>query len=400
MSTFSSKPKTTLELTAQIVTFASQTIPNFNDCKYVMDQASALAEQGMTDLTRVVMRSEYREEFKTKDNKSGSVPAGTIIPVARTEDYRQFLKNVGGTHYCEIAERIIILNAYQDFKPLVEELKLELLQLESTTEHPTFLGKGSNAKVFAITHNGERYAVRIPNGGKVNVSVVDFHISGACLSLDLPQMEKIVAASYDDGVTVAKLMSGKEIGKLTIEDVRSITNQQLLDLLETVIEANRRGIEIDPKPSNFFYDREEGFGIVDFTSSKKLSKSSLDQPPQNVIWWLSTVIVNATFYGTPHKVEMTQRDYADQADRQLANHEVLIRLKDIIKCKLEKADYLGDVLQKFDETIANHELTIKNLTDLEWVNARIAEDQQRRVALEERDRTGLAIGVENSDLIV
>ncbi|MCA9349459.1 hypothetical protein KC853_00245 [Candidatus Saccharibacteria bacterium] len=181
------------------------------------------------------------------------------------DDYSDFLHSVGGYEYEPIKGRLAMLEAYDYFASSVDTLRQELLTIDKPENHPGFLGRGGNSVVFSITLDDKTYAVRLPYGdNNTDASTIDINLEGAVLGKGIHHLEQIIAASYVEGVTIAEIIPGREIWELTLDEVRSITSEQLSRLVDTIEIANKNGIAIDHKLSNVLYDPLEGFGIVDY----------------------------------------------------------------------------------------------------------------------------------------
>lgn len=375
-------PKSPEERQSQVAAFAAERVKHHDDRSHVFENLDTVASDDVKDVARITSRAEYHED---EDGNTIRVVEGTNRTVATGEEYLEFLRAVGGSRYESIRGRTEVLQGYSEFAPLISRLREELSDPTTRKEHPAFIGNGSNSKVFSITHEGTTYAVRIPNGERLNPSVVDSHLAGTLLGKDMPHMEQIVAASYKDGVTVAEMIPGVEMGDLNIEDVEQITDEQLRDLVNTVIKANEKGIEIDPKPSNFLYDREKGFGIVDYHSSRVI-KNSADQDPGTIVGWISTVITNAGLYGKEFIRDMTVEDYAHEWAQHQANLKVLERFRSIVKERLD-GDRLQIALNKIDSKIESGRDVISRYGDAEWVAERIEADAKRQREREKRRKS-------------
>ena len=387
MSEIQPEPKPDYEVQAQIAAFAEERIEDFTDSQHVLNNIGALALGGVEDTSRVTKSAEYRDDFKSEDNKHGRVEEGTELDVASGADYVDYLREVGGRKHEAIAVRADMLGAYDKFKPVIESLKGELDDPANRKNHARHLGNGSNADVFSVTVEGVDYAVRVPKGNGVKPANVDSHLGGAILGKGMSRMEQIVAASYEDGVTVAEMMPGHEVGHLTAEDVDSVTDEQLEKLIDTVLEANERGIEIDPKPSNIFYDREQGFGIVDYHSSKNASKNSAGQGPKDVLSWMAPVLGNIRLYGNGYNPDMTEADYAEKADIMKANGELMRKFKGVVEIRIEGEEYLDEVLEQIDDGIASNDESVANYSNSEWVAEMIESDRESKRQQAERAKT-------------
>lgn len=372
-------PKSTEVIQAQVAAYAAERVEHYQDRGHIFNNLGSLAVEGLQDVTRVTDGAEYHQDA---NGETVRVPEGTERAVATVEDYKSFLRSVGGSKYEGIEGRAEILNRYGEFSPTINHLREELADLATRKEHTAYLGNGSNSTVFSIERDGKQYAVRVPNGKAANPGVVDSHIAGAYLGKGVPHLEQIVAASYEDGVTVAEIMPGKEMGDLSVEDIRAITDEQLGELVDTLVAVSERGIEIDPKPSNFFYDREAGFGIVDYHSSK-VQKNSKDQELGEIVSWAATPIDNAGFYGKPYKSERTAQDYASDLEYKKASLDVLKRYREVVATKLQ-GEVRENALKGIDEKVGSLEETVQNYSSPEWVNERLADEEKWRQQRDEQ----------------
>lgn len=60
------------------------------------------------------------------------------------------------------------------------------------------------------------------------------------------------------------LLKGTDVTNFKPEDAPNYTDENIIQLIGTVIELDTKGLVIDPKPSNFMYDQEEGFSVLDY----------------------------------------------------------------------------------------------------------------------------------------
>jgi hypothetical protein len=357
--------KTPEEIQAQIAAFAAEKLDNNGDRKYIFNYVVPLSGGASEDVQRVTDDREYEVD---KETGKGILPPAGVERTISSKQYADFLRSAGGSNSEAIKGRAEMLGAYRDFAPAIRELKESIKDL-NREEHSAFLGSGMNSSVFLVENAGKKYAVRIPGKGEISPSAIDKHLAAAVLAKGIPHLEQIVAASYEDGVTIAELMPGKEVGKLTAEEIRSISNGQLAELIDTLLAASHRGIEIDPKPSNFFYDQEVGFGIVDIGSSKVI-KNSADQNIETVVGWVATPLGNAGVYGKPFTEKLTPEDYASDLEFSRAHLDVLTRYRAMVGEKME--DKNRETAQAvIDKDIRGVQESISNYSNPEWIKERI-----------------------------
>lgn len=370
MPRITSKPQETVQ--AQIASFTSEHVKDRHAKYHLMHNIASIALQPLQPITRTVLTEEYH--IVPDDNESAFVrlDPGAVLPVAEPRDYVKFLRGVKGSKSEMIHGRAELLAAYEHFAPAVAQLKEQLSDSNAKKEHSNFLGSGSSSSAFSIEVDNIQYAVRIP-GKNGDAGASDSHMAGAILGKGIPHLEQIVAASYEEGITVAERMPGKEVGKMTIKDIEGITMAQLADLVETLKRAFNKGIEIDPKPSNFLYDSAQGFGVVDYGSSFEANKSSTDQTLAGQIGWIATVIANMGTYKNPEKPDSEKRTPQDYKHEIPLMEVVLEKLRAYRKVAADtiQADDLEMALKPIDERIRREEDILANYLDDAWVTKRI-----------------------------
>ncbi|MDR2431137.1 MAG: hypothetical protein LBD99_02660 [Candidatus Margulisbacteria bacterium] len=178
-------------------------------------------------------------------------------------------KNIYFTDPHKAAPLNAVLNDYAAFLPYVDQLKTEISRIKPN-RHPAFLAAGRTVRVFGLELDSGKYAVRLiyaDDGWHHFYS----RLCGYSLNAGRDGMEQIVAASLEDGVTISRLMPGRLISWLSAKDAACISPGQLAALLNNLIQAYQNGILIDTSPGNLFYDRDAGFGIIDYCSVNGLS---------------------------------------------------------------------------------------------------------------------------------
>ena len=135
-------------------------------------------------------------------------------------------------------------------------------------EEGDVIGHGNLSAVHVIEDEGKKFAVRTLKQTGDAAVCVEAHLAGAVRARGIPHLEQIVAASYEDGKTVAELMPGERTEDIIAAEVTQIKSHQLEELVETLIALEQNNIAVDLHGKNILYDREAGFGIVDLESAK------------------------------------------------------------------------------------------------------------------------------------
>lgn len=122
-----------------------------------------------------------------------------------------------------------------------------------------FLGKGSNGAAYTIEVGGKEYVVKFGR-----VTQTNFEIRALMRAKGVPHAAQIIAYSFEDGAQVMERLPGKDVTQSSEQELSTLTDQQITELVQTIQQLARRGVVIDPKPSNFMYDQDEGFGVLDY----------------------------------------------------------------------------------------------------------------------------------------
>lgn len=360
-----SRPASTLSQ-AQLATFAAERVGGYEDKEHIFTNLGNLATAGQgSSITRTLDTDEYHED----EHGAGTwLPEGEQHTIATADEYADFLETVG-PDYGPIQARTNMLERYEDFAATVNGLKEELAELETPSEHPAHLGSGLSSDGFRITVDGNEYAVRIPSGTETHPRIIDQHLESTIAAEGVPlleqHLEKVVAASYEDGVTVGEVLPGKQLGDLTIDEIRQIDEAQLGEWVDTVTTAIEHGIEVDPNPSNTFYGPEAGFGINDCSVTKA------DQDVGTAVGLMSVGISNAGVSGDNHQLPEGPEGYALRAEILGANLTVLEQYRTVVTAKLG-----GDDQQKalgvIDQRIQVTQQRISDFSNPDWVAGQIA----------------------------
>ncbi len=368
------RPKSPELVQAQIAAFAAENVERFDARKAIFDRIGSLAAGNVAEVTYKTKSNEYlRDEngnLIIQEDDLAMIPEGTELTAATKDEYTRYLRSVGGSKHEAIAMRVSLLERYAEFEPEITPIIKELEEADSHKDHPAYLGSGTNISAFRISHGSEEYAVRL--GGTTNSALgADVRADVTARAKDIPHLEQVVAISYDNSTIITELMPGKELGYDTlIGDIKQITNEQLSDLVDTVISAVEHGISIDPKPTNIFYDTEQGFGIIDLNPAS--SKTELG----GEVGQMATSLSKTGFYGGDYN-KITADAYARDLEYKKAHLDILTRYRAAVVAKLD-GDALSNALETIDENIEYAHNSIKQLSDPNQVEAMIARAKEAK----------------------
>lgn len=255
------KPREVLQ--AQVASFAHEATAEDETRGKLLDRIAHITVNGTADLIDV-------KSPKSTDNhtsKSGL-----------DKDYAEYLKSVGGFSHDGIIGRARLIQDYSQFAPSIKSLKAELSSMDEPFKHDSHVGSGGNISVYSIEQAGKKYVVRGVDWNKSSPDLVDSRVAGGILAKGIKGFEQFVAASYEEGVVVSEYAPGKQMLELSLDDAKHITDEQLGDLVDGVIEFSKRGGGMDPKPSNLLYDADEGFTVIDVFSGRDASRGEHLKP--------------------------------------------------------------------------------------------------------------------------
>lgn len=244
--------------------------------------------------------------------------------VVRFADFRQL-----PAYSTAVEGRQERLAAYPDFAPLVGRLVGELSAMDDPAGHPGFIGSGKTSSVFRVFHNDSPYAVRLPRHDAPRA--VDGYMAGVVRAGRHMHVEDIVAASYEEGVTIARYLPYSEVGSLSSEDIAKISDEQLTDLVQILRVLGDAGVDPDISPKNFLYDTSTGFYIVDLHEAGN-PENYPEHYTADIIGWMAAVLMRAGICSNGTE-ELTDSEQIRGLYRQ--NLGIMRRYRDIVAGVLE-----------------------------------------------------------------
>lgn len=146
------------------------------------------------------------------------------------------------------------------FKAAIDSLKEKISTAHNPEGLPEYLGSGSNGSAYVIEVNGIKYAAKFSR----SITQANFETKPLLQAKGIGNTAQLVAYSFPDSVVIMELLPGTDVTKFTPENAPNYSDEHIESLIKKTIELDNRGIAIDPKPSNFIYDENDGFSILDF----------------------------------------------------------------------------------------------------------------------------------------
>lgn len=179
-------------------------------------------------------------------------------------DYLDFLRRHHKENREKMQYKVALTEAFSEFEvdAMLLQARVRATDRDDAREIPGFVGGGCFAFAFRLEREGRQYVIRIPRTGP-EARDVNAHMDIAYASLEVEGLEKVVAASFDHGITVSELAPGKSLDSLSYDEIDAIPEVQLEELFYTCRETFRRGVALDARSGNLLYDSEQGFTALD-----------------------------------------------------------------------------------------------------------------------------------------
>ncbi|MDO8582953.1 MAG: hypothetical protein Q7R51_00295 [bacterium] len=315
-------------------------------------QAEMFADRGVGEFSKdQAMFLKYSSELaKVKDlnNLPADFPQelGDLIHAHR-DAYISFLRRESKLETSFIEDNIDIYKT--KFQPIVAELKAKMANGNAKLL-PEYLGSGSNGSAFRIQVEGKMYAAKFYG----STTQANFEIKPLLRAKGISHTAQLASYSFGDGVVIMELLPGKNVINFTAEDAPRYSDEHMIQLIETVRELDRNGIMIDPKLSNFMYDQEQGFSILDFHINDSGGEYGL---PQEII---SLGRVLAT--GKQERLDYIVPDWSEK-DIQEAGGDV-VYLQTMARYRSILQDKYPDILDAWKKRHEDDKKNPKTLSEL------------------------------------
>ena len=323
-------------------------------------QAEVFADKGVKnfseDQAQILKYSAELSKIKDLNNLPPDLPEELVGLIQKHKDaYVNFLRQERKLETSFIEENI---KTYKEkFQPAVAELKAKMAQ-GNLKELPEYLGSGSNGSAFRIEVDGKTYAAKFSR----NITQANFEIKPLIRAKDIPHTSQLVSYSFEDGVVVMELLDGTDVTNFTPEEAPEYTDENIIQLIDTVRELDAKGLVIDPKPSNFMYDLGKGFSVLDYHLKNAGSNYGL---PQEIIS-LKTALSARKFERLDYKApDYEEKAKAQSIERNKIFLPLMVRFLGILKEKYP--DILADWQRQHDEDKRNPNMRVGEIIDRESI---------------------------------
>ena len=245
------------------------------------------------DQAKILKNSARLSNIKDLNNLPLDLPEEIVDLINKNKDaYIEFLRKEKKLETGFVEENI---------KNYKEKFQLEILKLKEKISQgdykkiPEYLGSGSNGSAFCVVVEGKSYAAKFSK----SVTQANFEIKPLLKAKGIPHTAQLVCYSFEDGVVIMELLPGTDVTNFTPENDPFYSDSDIIQLIETIKIMDSEGLVIDPKPSNFMYDEEEGFSILDYHLKDPNSRYALPQEIMSLGNMLSTRKIEYLDYKDP-----------------------------------------------------------------------------------------------------
>jgi len=315
-------------------------------------------------------------EIEEKDIKEYSyerpeMKLGEVVNIVSAEEYQKFLNSID-----EKKEQIIHymdnkFNNYEQYRDQVKEFLKHLKQLKNIQDHQSHIAQ----EVFNINISGKEYVMRYRSspGSVGNYLIGTSYIEGE------KHFEQIIAASIEEGVTIAEKIPGRQLNKLSPEDIANIKDEQISEAFSSLLIAYKRDLGMENKSKNILYDEQEGFGFIDFVRSfSHVNETKIKNEHESLVdcYFLplfnGLVNLSAASYDWKPKTKEAIENNVLGYKKQL---ETIRRIYPIIIDKLTgKEEAIKIINERVISDIAYYEQKIRESQDIEWINKTLEEN--------------------------
>lgn len=213
-------------------------------------------ETKLTEPIQPVNEQKLAQEKSSEEKKNREFEAKQKIDDERIAELRRFLGSAAPEDSRETTES---LDYQSKFQEPVGQLLQRITENQDPRSLPEYLGRGSNADVYRISSEGKDFAVKLLRRGEVKDAIKPMQ-----MSVGIDHTAKLVAFSEQDNAVVMELIAGKPVTELTPETSPDYKDEEIVELINTIIQLNERGLVMDPKLSNTMYSPETGFTLLDY----------------------------------------------------------------------------------------------------------------------------------------
>jgi len=242
---------------ARIMGFVSEKVMGYGDKDAICRNINTLAKTVMSDGIKYVVDENRINDYEW-DLRDG-IELGATVTFLSPEEYQQYIGALSDRKKLSINFITDKLVAYDQYRSKVGVLLKELDKYKKKSDHPEHISQD----VFNIVIDGKECVVKY----RPNLYDIGSILMGNSYIEGEDHFEQILAASIEDGVVVSEKIPGKQMNKMTVEEIVNIPDDHIRQCFESLLVAYQKGLPMENKGKNIMYDQKTGFGFIDFVSS-------------------------------------------------------------------------------------------------------------------------------------
>lgn len=198
----------------------------------------------------------YIKDYRRGKNSKAEL--GETIDLLSAEEYQKYLESLNNEKREIVQYMAKKLAAYDQYKDGIRLFLEEMRGFGKINEHPAHIAQD----VFNIVIGGKECVLKYrPYPGHIAA-----YLMGTSYIEGEDHFEQILAVSVEDGVILSEKIPGEQMNKLSPEDVMNVSDQQIKQCFESLFKAHEKDLPMENKSKNIMYDKDAGFGFIDFIS--------------------------------------------------------------------------------------------------------------------------------------
>lgn len=265
---------------------------------------SVIRAQNMAFAESLQANSNNVSGIEARRHYMAALAQGAIFPNGRYQDasrhvyvteaqYTGFLREVGGQRHPSIEGRRGILQNYSKFQPAVDALldSIATSGTDSRRREDCLASNEYGSDVFRIFVDGDVYEARTVLHQTHGSVLIDNHMAATIASDNEPGFTQVIAAHITPTASVAvnKKLRGSTIDNLMPDDVPSVRENHLEQLVRLTDVATEKGLVLSPYATDVVYDTKTGFSVRNFFSKNAYPSTKVMPTDDNFVLMLEAL---------------------------------------------------------------------------------------------------------------
>ncbi len=266
------RPKTKEELQTQVEQFAEI---EYSNLKMIKPEKFNSEEdenifyekylQSMKDQSEMLVYSAELSEIQDFKNLPVDIDPKLKGLIERNRDaYVEFCDTEMKALDYYRASKVKIYN--EKYKSRVNDIKDQIKNGIPLEEIPGYVNKGTKGAIF-FTDDKHSKVVKLYSAihdGTSSSNVGKNEILSLLRAKDIENVSHLEGYSYEDRAVIMEYIEGKNLKELTKKERVQLSDEEIKSVFKIIFDLYQNGLEIDPHPTNFIYNKEKGFSVIDY----------------------------------------------------------------------------------------------------------------------------------------